>query len=105
EAFEFKIFKVQIQYARDTTEWCIDANAFSDVDRDQFKPISILLGPARSRGSTPKSRTVVKGLRTSGLAWRPFVASSDCGTARCIRTHRPVRHRASGRSCGRPARA
>ncbi|MCO7497848.1 hypothetical protein, partial [Stenotrophomonas maltophilia] len=27
-------------------------------------------------GSTPKSRTVVKGLRTSGLAWRPFVASS-----------------------------
>ncbi|MDZ7476486.1 hypothetical protein U5F73_16060, partial [Stenotrophomonas pavanii] len=25
-------------------------------------------------GSTPKSRTVVKGLRTSGLAWRPFVA-------------------------------
>ncbi|WP_254918243.1 hypothetical protein, partial [Stenotrophomonas maltophilia] len=26
------------------------------------------------KGSTPKSRTVVKGLRTSGLAWRPFVA-------------------------------
>src|SRR5690606_32453312 len=25
-------------------------------------------------GSAPKSRTVVKGLRTSGLAWRPFVA-------------------------------
>ncbi len=56
-------------------------------------------------GSTPKSRTVVKGLRTSGLAWRPFVASSGCGTARCIRTHPPSRHRALGRSCGRPARA
>ena len=59
----------------------------------------------RREGSTPKSRTVVKGLRTSGLAWRPFVASSGCGTARCIRTHPPSRHRASGRSCGRPARA
>jgi len=56
-------------------------------------------------GSTPKSRTVVKGLRTSGLALRLFAASLGCGTARCIRTHQPSRHRASRRSCGRPARA
>ncbi|MFN3704094.1 hypothetical protein, partial [Thermomonas sp.] len=39
-------------------------------------------------GSTPKSRTVVKELRTSDPAWRPYVASSGCGIARCIRTHR-----------------
>ena len=58
-----------------------------------------------SSGSTPKSRTVVKGLRTSGLALRLFFASSGCGTARCIRTHRPLRHRASDTSCGRSARA
>ena len=57
------------------------------------------------QGSTPKSRTVVKGLRTSGLALRLFFASSGCGTARCIRTHRPLRHRASDTSCGRSARA
>ena len=56
-------------------------------------------------GSTPKSRTVVKGLRTSGLAWQPCAASSGCGTARCIRTHRPWRHRVSDSSCGRPAHA
>lgn len=56
-------------------------------------------------GSTPKSRTVVKGLRTSGLAWRLFAASSGCGTARCIRTHRSLQHRASGTSCGRRVRA
>jgi uncharacterized protein YeaO (DUF488 family) len=58
-----------------------------------------------AKGSTPKSRTVVKGLRTSGLALRLFFASSGCGTARCIRTHRPLRHRASDTSCGRSARA
>src|SRR5690606_19987552 len=29
-------------------------------------------------GSTPKSRTVVKGLRTSDPAWRVFAASSGC---------------------------
>lgn len=57
------------------------------------------------RGSTPKSRTVVKELRTSDLAWRPSAASSGCGTARCIRTHRTLRHRVSDTSCGRPARA
>ena len=57
------------------------------------------------QGSTPKSRTVVKGLRTSGLALRLFFASSGCGIARCIRTHRPLRHRASDTSCGRSARA
>ena len=57
------------------------------------------------QGSTPKSRTVVKGLRTSGLALRLFFASSGCGTARCIRTHRSLQHRASGTSCGRRVRA
>ena len=57
------------------------------------------------QGSTPKSRTVVKGLRTSGLALRLFFASSGCGTARCIRTHQPWRHRVSDTSCGGPARA
>ncbi len=64
----------------------------------------VALAPA-SPGSTPKSRTVVKGLRTSGLAWRPFAAALGCGTAQCIRTHRHARHRASGSSCGRSARA
>ena len=56
-------------------------------------------------GSTPKSRTVVKGLRASDPAWRVFAASSGCGIARCIRTHQPWRHRVSDTSCGRPARA
>ena len=59
----------------------------------------------RRLGSTPKSRTVVKGLRTSGLAWRLFAASLGCGTARCIQTHRLLLHRALDTSCGRPARA
>jgi len=59
----------------------------------------------KQMGSTPKSRTVVKELITSDLAWRPSAASSDCGTARCIRTHRILRHRVSDTSCGRPARA
>ena len=63
------------------------------------------LAGATLAGSTPKSRTVVEGLRTSGLALRPFAASSGCGTARCIRTHRPLPHRVSGKPCGRPARA
>lgn len=57
------------------------------------------------KGSTPKSRTVVKGLRTSGLAWRPFVASWGCGIARCIRTHLPLQHRVSDIACDRRARA
>ena len=56
-------------------------------------------------GSTPKSRTVVKELKTSSPALRLFFAFSGCGTARCIRTHRPLRHRASDTSCGKPARA
>ena len=56
-------------------------------------------------GSTPKPRTVMKGLITSNPAWRPFAASSGCGAAQCIRTHRPSRHRVSGMSCGRSARA
>ena len=56
-------------------------------------------------GSTPKSRTVAKGLRTSGPALRLFASSLGCGTARCIRTHRPSPHRVSGKPCGRPARA
>src|SRR5690554_3850376 len=56
-------------------------------------------------GSTPKSRTVVKDLKTSGLAWRSFAASLDCGTAQCIRTHQPLRHRVSSSSCGRHAPA
>ena len=57
------------------------------------------------QGSTPKSRTVVKGLRTSGLALRLFFASSGCGTARCIRTHRPLPHRVSSTSCDGSAHA
>lgn len=56
-------------------------------------------------GSTPKPRTVVKGWKTSNPAWRSFVASSGCGTARRIRTHRPLPHRVSGTSYGRSVRA
>ena len=62
-------------------------------------------GKNQKTGSTPKSRTVVKGLRASDPAWRVFAASSGCGIARCIRTHQPWRHRVSDTSCGRPARA
>jgi hypothetical protein len=60
---------------------------------------------ARRWGSTPKSRTVVKGWKTSNPAWRSFVAFLGYGTARCIRTHRPLPHRVSGTSCGKSVRA
>lgn len=56
-------------------------------------------------GSTPKSRTVVKGLRTSNPALQLFAASLGCGTALCIQTHRLWRHRVLRTSCGRRARA
>ncbi|BFI95964.1 MAG: hypothetical protein RSP_14740 [Rhodanobacter sp.] len=59
----------------------------------------------RATGSTPKSRTVVKGWKTSDPALPACAAFSDCGTARCIRTHRLLLHRASDISCGRHARA
>lgn len=39
----------------------------------------------RAAGSTPFSRTVVKRLKTSDSAWRVYVASVNCGTARCNR--------------------
>src|SRR5690606_21568207 len=81
------------------------------VDRS-IAPVHEMLGSdakliARivQEGSTPKSRTVVKGLRTSDPAWRVFAASSGCGIARCIRTHRLLRHRVSRTSFDRPARA
>ena len=60
---------------------------------------------SRRMGSTPKSRTVVKGLKTSIPALQLFAASLGCGTALCIQTHRLWRHRALGISCGRRARA
>ena len=60
---------------------------------------------ANDLGSTPKSRTVVKGLKTSIPALQLFAASLGCGTALCIQTHRLWRHRVSGTSCGRRARA
>jgi len=56
-------------------------------------------------GFTPKPRTVVKGWKTSSPAWRPVAASSGCGTARCIRTHRPLPHRVSSTSCDGSAHA
>jgi len=56
-------------------------------------------------GSTPKSRTVVKGWRTSNPAWRSFAASLGCGAARCIRTHPLLRYRVLDRSCDKSARA
>jgi nucleoside-diphosphate-sugar epimerase len=56
---------------------------------------------AELAGSTPKSRTVVKGWKTSNPLWRSFAASLGCGVARCIRTHPLSRHRVSDRSCGK----
>lgn len=55
-------------------------------------------------GSTPKSRTVVKGWKTSNPLWRPFAASLGCGVARCIQTHPLLQHRVSDRSCGKSVR-
>ena len=46
-------------------------------------------GERQNQGSTPKSRTVVKGWKTSDPAEQSFAASSGCGTVRCIRTHQP----------------
>ena len=51
---------------------------------------------------------VVGGLVTNSLALlsdAAHMATEGCGTARCIRTHRILRHRVSDTSCGRPARA
>ncbi len=56
-------------------------------------------------GSTPKSRTVVKGWKTSNPLWRSFAASLGCAAARCIRTHPLLPHRVSGMSCGKSVRA
>ena len=65
----------------------------------------LALGVYAVPGSPPFPRTVMKGWKTSNPALRFSVASSGCGSARCIRTHRLLPHRASGTPCGRPTRA
>lgn len=68
---------------------------------------SALVGPDPAdrfspTGSTPISRTVVKELQPSDLAWQPFAASSDCSVARCSQTHPLVLHPVT--HCERQAR-
>ncbi len=91
-----------------------DLSGIVEADETFFKESSKgrkkdMLRPAKHRGepagSTPKSRTVVKGLRTSNPVLQLFAASLGCGTALCIQTHRLWRHRVLRTSCGRRARA
>ena len=70
----------------------------------QARPLEAMY-PVVFLGSTPKSRTVVKGLKTSNPALQLFAASLGCGTALCIQTHRLWLHRVLRTSCGRRARA
>ena len=113
------LFGSRIQWAAVSQEHCYRFRPVVSVEScTQCDPMDVITSAVygftgvsragsamRHLGSTPKSRTVVKELKTSSPALRLFFAFSGCGTARCIRTHRPLRHRASDTSCGRSARA